>query len=164
MLAGEHAAGAAHAGLHLVGDEQHAMLLCQRAQPLMELRRRYHVAALALDGLHEHRRDLIGRYEMDEDLVFDEVEALGGARFRFQAERTAVAVRIRRMEHAGQHRTEAAPLYVLARRDGQRAERAAVKRAQERNEVESLAGVPGQLDGSFDGFRTGVAEERPDFS
>ncbi len=34
----EHLAGAAHARLHLVGDQQHAVLRRQLAQPLVELR------------------------------------------------------------------------------------------------------------------------------
>ena len=54
-------------------------LLRQLAQPLVELRRRHDVAALALDRLDEHGGDLVGRDEVDEDLVLDEVQALGGA-------------------------------------------------------------------------------------
>ena len=48
----------------------------QLAQPLMKLRRRHDVAALALDRLDEHGGDLVGRDEVHEDLILDEVEAL----------------------------------------------------------------------------------------
>ena len=72
----------------------------------MELRRRHQVSALALDRLHEDRGDLVGRDQVDEDLILDEVEALGGARSGLRPDRTAIAVRVRRVEHAGQHRAE----------------------------------------------------------
>ena len=59
MLDAKHLAGAAHARLHFVRDQQDAVLLRQRAQPLVELRRRHDIAALALDRLDHHARNFI---------------------------------------------------------------------------------------------------------
>ena len=62
-LAGEHGAGAAHAGLHLVQHQQRAALVAQRAQPgqVGVVRRAY--AALALDRLDQHGGDVRMRVE-----------------------------------------------------------------------------------------------------
>ncbi len=52
-LAGEELAGAADAGLHLVGDEKQAVLVAERAQRRQERRAGDADAAFALDRLHE---------------------------------------------------------------------------------------------------------------
>ena len=49
----------------------------------------------------------------------------------------------------------------LARRQRQRAQRAAVEAAEERDDVRAARRVARQLDARFDGFGAGVAEERP---
>ena len=74
MFEGEHLSGSSHAGLHLVGDEQNAMLFREIAQPLQKSFGRNDVAPFALDRLDDDRRDFVGRDEMDEDLVADETE------------------------------------------------------------------------------------------
>ena len=51
-------AGAAEAGLHLVGDHNDAVLVADRAQSAHELGRRHDEAALALDRLEHDRRHL----------------------------------------------------------------------------------------------------------
>ena len=117
----EHLPGAPHARLHFVGDEQDAVRLRQLAQPLQELIRRDDVAAFALNRLDDDRRDFVRRHQVHEELVLDEVEALRRAVSRREAERTAIAVRIRRVIDAGHHRPEAAALNRLARRQRQRA-------------------------------------------
>ena len=83
------------------------MLVAQRAQPLQELRRGRVDAALALHRLDDHRADVVADH-------------LG----------RAVEIVERRDAHAGQQRPEGR-LVLLARRGGQRAERAAVKRVAE---------------------------------
>ncbi len=74
MLAREHPARPAHAGLDFVRDEQDAVLARELAQPLMELRRGHDVAAFALDGLDDDAGHLIGRDEVHHDLIFDVAE------------------------------------------------------------------------------------------
>ena len=75
---------------------------------------------------------------MHEDLVLEEVEALRLARLGLQSDRAAIAVAVRRVEGAGLHRTEAAALDRLARRQRQRAERAAVEAAEKRDHAVAL--------------------------
>jgi hypothetical protein len=57
MLEGPHPAGPAVARLDLVGHEQDSVLVAQLAQAAQERDRGREVAALALDGLDEDRRD-----------------------------------------------------------------------------------------------------------
>ena len=92
VLDREHPARPPHARLHFVRHEHDAVRRRERAQPLEELIRRHDVPALALDRLDDDGGDLVGRHEVHEDLVVEEVEALGGARLRLEADRTAVAV------------------------------------------------------------------------
>ena len=61
LLDGEGRAGAAEAGLHLVGDEDDAVLVAEPSQALHELAGRDDEAALALDGLEDDRRHVLGR-------------------------------------------------------------------------------------------------------
>ena len=118
----------------------------QLAQPLEKLLRRDDIAAFALNRLDHDRRDFVGRDEVHEDLILDEVEALGRAVLGLQAERAAIAIRIRRVIHARHHRPEAAPLNRLARGQRQRAHRAAVKAAEKRDDVLPPGGIPRELD------------------
>jgi hypothetical protein len=152
MLGREHLAGPSHARLHFVGDEQHSMLAGQIAEPLQKLRRCDHVPALSLNRLDENRRDFVGSDQVHEQLVLDEVEALRAARLRRQAGRTPVALGIRRVIDARHERTEATPLHRFTGRHCQRAHRAAVESAEERDDVRPSGREPGQLEGRFDRF------------
>ena len=58
--------GAAEAGLHLVDDEDDAVLVADPAQPAHELARRDDEAALALHRLDHDRRDVLGGDLRDE--------------------------------------------------------------------------------------------------
>ncbi len=161
VLDREHLAGAPHPGLDFVGDEEDAMLLRDRAQALHELVGRHDVAALALNRLHDDRRDLVGRHQVQEDLLFEILEARRGAASRRGTERRAILVRVRRVIDARHHRAEAAPLNRLARGERQGAERASMEAAEKCDDVLSLHGVPRELDARFDRFRPRVSEERP---
>ena len=73
MLDAEHLAGAAHAGLHFVADQQDAVLSASaRAAAGGTAARRDDVAALALDRLDDDRRDFVGRDEVHEHLLLDD--------------------------------------------------------------------------------------------
>src|SRR5688500_5433692 len=126
----------------------------------MKLRLGHHIAALALNRFDDYAGHFVGRYEMDEQLMFEKVEALGLARFRFQADRASIAVAVRGMEGARLHRPEAAALNRLARRQRERAERAAVKAAQKRDHAVALRDVARELDCRFNRFGAGVRKER----
>ena len=65
-----HPSGAPRPGLDLVGDEQDPVAIADLAKALEEAVLRDDVAALALDRLHDDRRDLTGGHELvEEDLV-----------------------------------------------------------------------------------------------
>ena len=102
-----------------------------------------------------------GDDEVHEQLLLDEVETLGRARLRRRADRTAVAVRIRRVIRAGHERREALALRHLARRQRQRSHRPAVERAEERDDVVPLRVVLRQLERRLVRLGARVAEERP---
>ena len=57
-LHGEILPAAAHAALHLVGDQQRAVPLCRFTQCEQELGRQVVGACDTLDGLDDHRRDV----------------------------------------------------------------------------------------------------------
>ena len=61
VLDREHLPGSAEAGLHLVGDEQDAVLVADLGEAAEERHRRGEVAALAEHGLDDHRRGLVRR-------------------------------------------------------------------------------------------------------
>ena len=69
VLAGEELARAAEAGLHLVGDEQDAVLLGESPEPRQVLAGRHHEAALAEHRLHDHRRHLLGGHVALEEVL-----------------------------------------------------------------------------------------------
>ncbi len=60
VLAGEEPPRAPHPALHLVRDQQDAVLAGDGAQARQEAGVRHHVAAFALHRLDDHRRDLAG--------------------------------------------------------------------------------------------------------
>ena len=133
VLRGEHLAGAADARLHFVEDQQNAVPVAQRAQALQEAIRRHQVTALALDRLDQDRRDFVRRHVAREQHLLDVVEhrrALIAAR-----EQRAILIRIRHVRDARHRREEAFLLRVLARRERERAHRAAVEAAEKADEA-----------------------------
>ncbi len=124
---------AADAGLHLVEDQQRAVLVRERARLRERLRTERVHAAFALHDLEQDR----GRVRPD---VIG--ERLG-----------------RRERHAGHERLERGPLRGLAR-DRERADRAAVERPFQRHEPGTTGRLARPLERRLDRLGAGVAEER----
>ena len=76
ILDAEHLAGAREAGLHLVGDQQDAVLVADRAQRLEQFGRRRMEAALALHRLDDDRRD-VDRIDVGAEEIFDGLQRVG---------------------------------------------------------------------------------------
>ena len=112
-LIGEQLAGAADAGLHLVEDQQQAVLVAELAQRPQELRRHHAHAALAHDRLDQDR---------------------GGLRTDRALDRLEVAER--HLVEAVDHRAEAFEIFLLPA-GGERRQRAAVEGALEGDDADS---------------------------
>ena len=140
-LVGEQLAGAAHAALHLVEDEQQAVLVAQLAQALQEL-----VGADAHAALALHRLDHDGG-RLGPDRLLDGLQV---------AERHEIEAR-RRLAEAFQ--------ILLVAGGGDGGERAAVEGALEGDDAPALGMAvgevvaPRQLDGALAGLGAGIAEE-----
>ena len=67
-------AGAPHAALHFVHDQQDAVFIAQLAQRREESVRRDNVSAFALDRFDQDTRDLIAGYVVTENFLFDETD------------------------------------------------------------------------------------------
>ena len=144
VLDGPHLAGASRARLDLVGDEQDAVAVAQLAQVREEVVLGNDVAALALDGLDDDGRELVGGHQALEDALLDLLDAL-------VAERHVV--------DAGKERTEVGVVLRLRCGEADGAHRAAVEGTQERDHVRAAGVVPGQLEAGLDRLGAGVADE-----
>lgn len=87
VLHGEHAPRPAHAGLHLIGHQQHAVLVAKLPQGREKARRRNVIAAFALDRLDEDGGHFVWRSDAFQHRVFDLPDT--GALRRSSAKRTA---------------------------------------------------------------------------
>ena len=140
-LVGEQLAGAPHAGLHLVEDQQQAMLVAQLAQRLEERRLDDAHAALAHDRLDQNRRGL------GADRAFGRVEI---------AERHLI--------EAVDHRAEPFEIFLLSA-GGERRQRAAVEGALESDDAVTFRLTVRRLvfarhlDRAFHRLGAGIAEE-----
>ena len=140
-LIGEQLAGAAHAALHLVEDQQQAVLVAQRAQAAQEMVLRHAHATLALDRLDQDR---------------------GGLRADRLLHRLEIAER--HLVEAFDHRAEAFEIFLLSARR-ERRERAAVERALEGDDAIALGLAVDRvelargLDRAFHRLGAGIAEE-----
>ena len=117
---------------------------------------RHEVTALALQRLDQDRGHL-GRRHVALEQHADVVEhrlALVRAR-----EQRPVRIRVRHVRDARHRRREALLLRVLARRERQRAHRAAVEAAEEADEARPAGDVARQLERAFDRLGAGLAEE-----
>ena len=132
------------------------------AQPLEELRRRHDVAALALNRLDDDRRHFVRRHQVHEQLVLDEVEALGGAGVRRRARPGSDSSRrYGAWKTPGMNGPKPRRWTGLLAVSASEPMRAAVKPAEERDDVRPPGRVTRQLDARLDGLGAGVGEERP---
>ena len=102
-----HPAGASHAGLHLVGDQQDAVAVGDLPQCGQERVRRDHVAALAQDRLDQEGGHVIGVDDRREELL-DPRQAEGHRGLVVTTGRVAQRVRVRREMDAAEERLEVA--------------------------------------------------------
>ena len=103
-VGGEPRADAAEAGDHLVGDEQDAVAVADRADALEVAGGRRERAAGVLDGLHDHHRDRL-RAGLDDRRV-EIVEQERGELLLGLGRRAVVAVRVADVDHVGDERLE----------------------------------------------------------
>ena len=99
LFHGEEAAGTSGAGLHLVGDQQDAVLVAQRAQALQEILRRHMETALALHRLDDDGGD-VARLGVVLENAFDAGE---GVIHAYPVQRA----RVLRTEHPAWHQAHA---------------------------------------------------------
>jgi hypothetical protein len=113
MFGGEHAAGAAHAGLDFVGDEENAVACGDCGEFVEELARRDDVAAFALHGLDDDGGDFLGGDDGAEDLVFQDADAFYEAGVGLFPIGAAVAIGVWNVGDTGNKRTEPLTLQVF---------------------------------------------------
>ena len=123
------------------------MLVADPPQPLEEPVLGDDVPALALDRLDDDRRDLVGRRQPVEQDLVEPAQVLDPPE--------------RRVEDAGQQRTEVRVVLGLRCGQAHRTVGAAVEGAEERDDVRPLRREPGELDGRLDDLGPGVAEVGP---
>jgi len=156
VLGGEHAAGAAHAGLDFVVDEQDAVLVGDAAELLVEAPVGHQVAAFALDGLDDDGGDFFGRQDGFEETLFEIFDG-GGAADSGIFVRKAVAIGVGDVID-GQHGAEAAALDDFAAGEGKRAHGAAMEASEESDELVAAGVHASEFESGFDGLGAGVAE------
>ncbi len=153
-------AGASHAALDFVGDEQDVVLVAQFAQGGEEPGGRNDVAALALDGLDQDAGNLIGREDVTEDLVFNIAnDRLAVVLTGQPVQDGTVGIREGGVDHAVHERIKAAVVSGLAGGEGDRAHGASVESAGKADEIGAPAVVTGKLDGGLDRLGTRVSHE-----
>jgi hypothetical protein len=144
-------------GDHLVGDQERAQLVGQRARRGQELGRRDHVPGRALHRLDDHRRYRARRGGLD--LLAADLGAGDAAARVAEAHRAAVAVGVRDLVRARRHRSQ----LVLERRPHQRqhAQRLAVEAAPVRHHLVLAGGALGQPERALDRLGAARVELQP---
>jgi hypothetical protein len=160
VLDREHAAGARHARLDLVSDEQDVVTLADRGDALQEARRRHDEPALALDGLDDDRGDVLGR-EVRLERLFEEPHVQLRERFLIAPRHERpVRIRIRQVRdarHGGAHERQARVLRLPGR--GHRRIGAAVERVLERHDPFAPRRDARDLHRVLDGLGAAVRED-----
>ena len=151
VVHGEHLAGAGKAGLHLVGDQQDAVLVADLAQRRHEIARRLVEAALALHRLEDDRGNAV-RIDIGLEQLVERGERV---RHRNAMQRD----RERRVEDVARHGTEADLVRHNLPGQGHAHEGAAVEAARKGDDGLASSGVAGDLDGVLDRLGAGGDED-----
>ena len=160
MLNGPPAARTPHARLHLVGNQQNSVLVAHFAQPREEVGGWHHIAAFALNRLHQNPGHIAGRGNRFEDDLLEVVDnriaivLVAG----LHGKQLAIGIGVGDVRHIT-IRCKAAPLRGLARRKVERTLRAPVETAQETNEALPPGVIARRLDGPLHSLRARVAQE-----
>ena len=158
VLDGEHLAGAAETALHLVGDEQHSVVVAASGDRFEELGRRGDVTALAEHRFDDDRGRFTGGRDAGEELV----EA-GECSRDLVGEVVGTHVRVRGDEDARRQRCVTGAVDGLRRGHRHRLVRAPVEAALEHDDVRPPGRLLGELDGRLGDLRARVGvEERVD--
>src|SRR5260221_11139571 len=102
MIASKHFPGATHAALNFIDDQENAVLVADAPQSFQESLRRWHITAFARHCFDEDRGDFFRRRGGFEKAVFDPVQstlARAAVATVFRAERVAILVRVRHVDH-----------------------------------------------------------------
>src|SRR5579875_1035789 len=157
MLAGPHAARAAHTTLDFVNDQQDSVAMGELAKFRKEFRRRHNIAAFALNRFNHHRRNLFGRdrsFEESLDCLDAGAIAIAGG----VAIRTTIRVGIGNMAHTGKQWTEPIPLHSLAGSEGKRPVGAPMEASEKGDKAVPASVETGELHRRLDAFRAGVGK------
>ena len=150
-------AGASHAGLDFVDDQQDAVLVADAAEFLEESGGRGKVSAFALDGFDDDGGALFGRKLGAEDPVFDVAGGVAGVLLGIGSGGTAIEVGIGGVDDSGHERRKAAALLGLGAGERERAHGASVEGSVEGDDVLALGVVASEFECGLDGFGAGVA-------
>jgi hypothetical protein len=151
VVDGEPVAGATEAGLDLVGDEHHAVLLRPGGERGQEPRRRYDEAALALDRLDDQAGEVLGA-----DLLVEHVDRAG--RGLLAGQPVTQRVRHRRAVDLAGERAEAVLVRHVLRGHRHRQVGAAVVRVVEDRHRVASGGHARDLHGVLDGLGARVEQ------
>ena len=142
----------AEARLHLVDDEDDAVLVADRAQADEEVVRRGKKAGLSLDRLDDERRDALRRH-LGRERALERAERLVGRR-------AAVVLRERHAVDLGRERAEPGLVGMRLRRHRQREHRSPVEGALEGDHRRALRVGARELDRVLDRLGARVEERR----
>src|ERR1019366_3746616 len=150
--------GASEAGLHFVGDEEHAVLVAKIDEKFEIVRRRSDESAFAQDRFGNDRRYLLVGDDALES-IFEMARAVKIARGIFQIVRAAITVGERNAIDLAGERRESGLVRMRLAGESERHHGAAVEGVFEGDDCGALGVGASDLDSVLDGFSAAVDEE-----